>query len=311
MLRKDNKVLCNNCFRLVSSNRGSRHNHNNCCPLRKIMEGVSDKDRYSETEVKMICTGCSMPFDNFYEYASNHQPCQVHSQFMLQFNINNEKIRASLQQLGDDIDYKNFFTKVNDEATPKGKFEDVTENNIEYSSTTSIALSDTISSFDKEQSKKRKVQKFLGQSEYAEEEKDEDVDLIKQKSDFSNGELKKQLKESAERIETLMEQIVKLSDLDARSMGKVGVINNLRMNDILHLEKIISNDLILVQQKRAALEKEEKEWKSCAICKENEKTIVLYPCSHMCLCNFCASAVKLEQCPICNADILLKVSNKM
>ncbi|KAK5974356.1 RING-type domain-containing protein [Trichostrongylus colubriformis] len=44
----------------------------------------------------------------------------------------------------------------------------------------------------------------------------------------------------------------------------------------------------------------------CCICLYREKTILLRPCNHICLCNTCFQAVKSEQrpnCPICRTEI--------
>lgn len=335
MLKKENnrKVLCTSCFRLVSSNRGSLYHHNNCCKLRST---VRSEDRYIEAEMEIICKGCADTYDNLNVYVSNHiQPCQVHSQFMLQFNINNERIRAPLSQLKDDVDYENFFSFSNDEDIPTGKFKiaghghdiELCLSNSPPLSTKSVSPSNTTTSSSTLEKEKIKKRKFLGEeedSDYSEDEEEVSMikqtdELIQQKSKLlmkQNGELLKKvgelsniINESAERIQILTERVSKLSDLDARSMGKVGDIENFDMQDVVELEKQIQQRLLLVQQKRIAMEKQEKEWKSCEVCKENEKTIVLYPCSHMCLCAACATGLK--QCPICNSNIVLKVSNKM
>lgn len=41
----------------------------------------------------------------------------------------------------------------------------------------------------------------------------------------------------------------------------------------------------------------------CSICWEAEKTIVLLPCRHFCLCQGCSSTDKLTSCPICRQTI--------
>jgi len=48
------------------------------------------------------------------------------------------------------------------------------------------------------------------------------------------------------------------------------------------------------------LEKHEEE-KQCAVCYENPRTMVVYPCNHYCLCEQCRG--RLSKCPICNKRI--------
>jgi RING finger protein 26 len=46
----------------------------------------------------------------------------------------------------------------------------------------------------------------------------------------------------------------------------------------------------------------------CVVCQENEKSVVLLPCRHLCLCAVCAEHDLLTMCPLCREAIVHKIS---
>jgi len=46
----------------------------------------------------------------------------------------------------------------------------------------------------------------------------------------------------------------------------------------------------------------------CVICQDREKSVVLLPCRHMCLCAECALHDHLQQCPLCRRHIQDRLS---
>lgn len=54
--------------------------------------------------------------------------------------------------------------------------------------------------------------------------------------------------------------------------------------------------------------RETKESRTCIICLENEKSVVLMPCRHMCLCETCGAMDRITQCPLCRKNIIHKIS---
>ncbi len=47
----------------------------------------------------------------------------------------------------------------------------------------------------------------------------------------------------------------------------------------------------------------QKEQRLCVICQEKEKSVVLIPCRHLCLCADCANHEQLKLCPLCRRQI--------
>ena len=40
----------------------------------------------------------------------------------------------------------------------------------------------------------------------------------------------------------------------------------------------------------------------CVVCLADERTHILIPCGHMCLCEGCATGLQWSTCPMCRAD---------
>jgi hypothetical protein len=52
----------------------------------------------------------------------------------------------------------------------------------------------------------------------------------------------------------------------------------------------------------------QKEQRMCIICCEKEKSVVLLPCRHLCLCDTCSTHDQLAVCPLCREPIVHKIS---
>lgn len=42
---------------------------------------------------------------------------------------------------------------------------------------------------------------------------------------------------------------------------------------------------------------------TCVVCLTNERTILVTPCNHLCLCTTCSSHTSLHACPLCRTEI--------
>ena len=80
------------------------------------------------------------------------------------------------------------------------------------------------------------------------------------------------------------------------------------------LEKQSREVLSRIQERRVVLEREEEsrgkvdERRLCVVCCETEKSIVLLPCRHMCLCEGCSEHEAMTACPLCRRQIINKFS---
>lgn len=52
----------------------------------------------------------------------------------------------------------------------------------------------------------------------------------------------------------------------------------------------------------------QKEQRMCVVCQEHEKSVVLLPCRHLCVCDTCSTHDLLKVCPLCREPIAHKIS---
>ena len=45
------------------------------------------------------------------------------------------------------------------------------------------------------------------------------------------------------------------------------------------------------------------EQRMCIVCQEREKSTLLMPCRHLCLCSVCSGREELRNCPLCRSEI--------
>lgn len=67
---------------------------------------------------------------------------------------------------------------------------------------------------------------------------------------------------------------------------------------MLYYQNVLIRDKIELQ----------KEQRLCVICQEVDKSVVLLPCRHLCLCSSCSSHEDLKLCPLCREVIAHKIS---
>ena len=76
------------------------------------------------------------------------------------------------------------------------------------------------------------------------------------------------------------------------------------------LERALKVTLEAVELRKATLLRDEldvqKEQRLCVVCCAVERTIVLLPCRHLCLCSDCAEHDSLKDCPLCRKEIQQK-----
>ncbi|KAF8390788.1 hypothetical protein HHK36_025316 [Tetracentron sinense] len=63
--------------------------------------------------------------------------------------------------------------------------------------------------------------------------------------------------------------------------------------------EVTENDKTSVAEKTMRKNRELKHSKSCKVCRQNDVSVLLLPCRHLCLCKCCES--KIEYCPICQS----------
>jgi RING finger protein 26 len=51
----------------------------------------------------------------------------------------------------------------------------------------------------------------------------------------------------------------------------------------------------------------QQEQRLCVVCHESEKTVLLLPCRHLCVCQLCSQHDGLDACPLCRQAIAEKL----
>lgn len=94
--------------------------------------------------------------------------------------------------------------------------------------------------------------------------------------------------------------------------GDKAAINTLSLPHCKQLDQELRVVLSEISKRKEYLISEalqsQAEQRLCVICAEREKTVVLLPCRHLCLCDVCSSYDSMVNCPLCRKDIDHKIS---
>ena len=94
--------------------------------------------------------------------------------------------------------------------------------------------------------------------------------------------------------------------------GDLTTIKTCNLNECINIEKQLKLTIENIDKHKNYLLTNEignqREQRLCVICCEKEKSVVLLPCRHMCLCDVCASYDDLHQCPLCRKNITNRIS---
>lgn len=73
---------------------------------------------------------------------------------------------------------------------------------------------------------------------------------------------------------------------------------------ILQIEETLQDSISLVMNTRRQTERET----LCCVCLEGEKTVLILPCKHLCLCKPCSRNKRIRTCPVCRTKIGRRMS---
>ena len=122
-------------------------------------------------------------------------------------------------------------------------------------------------------------------------------------------ELKQELSSLKIRLDDTENENEALKDEMALLSGKN--LSVLSLEQCESLEVKLRSSLVAVETRKEEIKRGETgelERRLCVICHEKEKSIVLLPCRHMCLCADCADHDSLVDCPLCRRSIAHKFS---
>ena len=124
---------------------------------------------------------------------------------------------------------------------------------------------------------------------------------------------------SGKEVESLKEQFFRMKEYLQQLNEEMGLLRG--ENDAIaeitsvgeceRLEKSLKSTLSKVEERKSclianALNKTSDEQKMCVVCLDQEKSVLLLPCRHVCVCKVCSRQV--DSCPVCRAQIVDKIN---
>ena len=94
--------------------------------------------------------------------------------------------------------------------------------------------------------------------------------------------------------------------------GVPAALDKLDLPQCEELERTLKLALEALEARKALLIRDQidqqKEQRLCVVCQEFEKSVVLLPCRHMCLCEGCSNNAQVQFCPLCRRPIAHRIS---
>ena len=127
-----------------------------------------------------------------------------------------------------------------------------------------------------------------------------------------NQKLAAELSSARKLVHDLQQESEKLEAEMRTYRGDSDIINSMSLEQCNETERSLKETLDRVEKRKEFIIRNElgqqKEQRLCIICQEKEKSVVLLPCRHLCLCDDCASHEDLQQCPLCRKPIAHRIS---
>mmetsp|Transcript_8829 Transcript_8829/g.7890 ORF Transcript_8829/g.7890 Transcript_8829/m.7890 type:complete len:346 (-) Transcript_8829:20-1057(-) len=93
--------------------------------------------------------------------------------------------------------------------------------------------------------------------------------------------------------------------------GNQNEIDKLSLDECTQYENQLKSSIEIIGRRREYLLRNVQspnEQRLCVICIEREKTVLLLPCRHLCLCEVCSTYDSLTNCPVCRRKINDKIN---
>ena len=137
---------------------------------------------------------------------------------------------------------------------------------------------------------------------------DAKVDMLKDQ----NTTLLAELSATTAEVSSLLLERDELQATADRLCGRPSALEGITLEECTDLERLLKFSLESLEARKATLIKEalgqQKEQRLCVVCQASEKSVVLLPCRHMCLCDVCSTHEQLTHCPLCRRPIAHRIS---
>lgn len=85
-------------------------------------------------------------------------------------------------------------------------------------------------------------------------------------------------------------------------------LSNKSLAELISLEEQVKKSLDRITKTKEELSKSLEEERTCVICRENPKTVLLMTCRHLCVCSLCGHRDELTCCPLCREIIVERIN---
>ena len=85
-------------------------------------------------------------------------------------------------------------------------------------------------------------------------------------------------------------------------------LGNKSLAELTSLEEQMKASLDRITKTKEELSKSLEEERTCVICRENTKTVLLMTCRHLCVCSLCGHRDELTCCPLCREIIVERIN---
>lgn len=85
-------------------------------------------------------------------------------------------------------------------------------------------------------------------------------------------------------------------------------LGNKSLAELTSLEEQMKASLDRITKTKEELSKSLEEERTCVICRENTKTVLLMTCRHLCVCSLCGQRDELTCCPLCREIIVERIN---
>ena len=89
-------------------------------------------------------------------------------------------------------------------------------------------------------------------------------------------------------------------NLNQKSLQDIEIIE--KKNRMAYAKILAAKEIL-----KKKLKDEEHENRMCVICQEEQKSVLLMPCRHLCCCKVCSRRQELKSCPLCRKEITQKI----
>ena len=128
------------------------------------------------------------------------------------------------------------------------------------------------------------------------------IQTLEQKEKHARDQVASEMRKQWEMEEKLKKSDAKVAELTKkldRIRCESSYLSDRGPTELDEIEKELKTGLERISKERARRLQDRMEPSLCVVCMENQKTVLIMPCRHLCLCRDCSSLSNMTNCPLC------------